>query len=207
MIRVFDLVYPTLLFLVFFDSVCSSQTLPEKGDPPNPEDIPSFYKSTLQDIYDEMAAMKTGKSEKIAISPGGHPLYAVYYGQKENFRTQANYNSAVAARNAAFYAEKNENTRPVVFLLGPVHGQEVEGIVGLVNLIHIAETGRDYRGKEWPELKAYFDQARVVIIPSGNPDGRTRNPYDAYVGVPEDIMTKYGQGTKKDGTYWRWPHA
>lgn len=196
-----------LLLAVCFGSMGTSQTLPEAGDPRNPQDIPSFYKSTLSDIGAEMAAMKKGRSEKIAQSPGGHPLYAIYYGEKEDFNSQANYNSAVAARNAAFYAEKDESTRPVVFFLGPVHGQEPEGIVGLVNLIHIAETGQDYRGREWPELEAYFEKVRVVIIPSGNPDGRTRNPYDAYVGIPEDIMTKYGQGTKKDGSYWRWPHA
>jgi hypothetical protein len=29
-----------------------------------------------------------------------------------------------------------------------VHGQEVEGIVGLVNLIHIAETGKRTTGEK-----------------------------------------------------------
>ena len=199
--------FSTFLVAVLIHGIANGQSVPEEGDPANPKDIPSFYKSTLSDIDAEMAAMKIGKSERIALSPGGLPLYAIYYGEKEDFNGQANYNSAVAARNAAFFAEKNENTRPVLLFLGPVHGQEPEGIVGLVNLIHIAETGKDHRGREWPELKAYFEQARVVIIPSGNPDGRKRNPYDAYVGIPEDIMTKYGQGTKKDGSYWRWPHA
>ncbi|WP_372936342.1 hypothetical protein, partial [Mariniphaga sediminis] len=85
--------------------------------------------------------------------------------------------------------------------------QEAEGIAGLVNLIHIAETGKDHRGKEWPDLKNYFDQCRVVIIPCGNPDGRKRCPYDSFVGLPVETMTKYGQGTKKDGTLWRHPAA
>ena len=33
--------------------------------------------------------------------------------------------------------------KPVVFFVGPVHGHEVEALTGLVNLIHIMETGRD----------------------------------------------------------------
>jgi hypothetical protein len=78
--------------------------------------------------------------------------------KRKTCRKQANYNSAVGARNPAFFAKKDEQTKPVIFFLGPVHGQEPEGIVGLVNLIHIAETGKDYRGKEWPEIKNYFSR-------------------------------------------------
>jgi hypothetical protein len=145
--------------------------------------------------------------ETIATSPGGFPVYAVFYGRKDDLRSQANYNSAVGARNPAFYAKKTKETKPVVFFLGPVHGQEVEGMVGLINLIRIAETGKDLRGKEWSELKKNLDQCRVIIIPCGNPYGRQRCPYDSFVGLPGETMTKYGQGTQKDGTLWRWPHV
>jgi hypothetical protein len=134
-------------------------------------------------------------------------VHAVYYGEKEKVYSQANYNSAVAARNPAYFAQKGDNTKPVAFFLGPVHGQEVEGIVGLVNLIHVAETGKDHRGKDWPSLKSKIDQCRVIIVPCGNPDGRKRCPYNSFVGIPSSIMTKYGQGTRKDGSSWGWPQA
>ena len=179
----------------------------QPDDPPRKTDIPDFYKSKLSDIETEIAGLKIGKAEVIATTPGGLPVYAVFYGEKEDFQSQANYNSAVGARNPVYYARKDENTKPVVYFIGPVHGQEPEGIVGLVNLIHIAETGKDYRGKEWPELKNLLEQFRVIIIPCGNPDGRKRCPYDSFVGLPVETMTKYGQGTKKDGTLWRWPHS
>jgi hypothetical protein len=195
------------LLLCVFSSLSEAQTLPQAGDPPNPSDLPDFYKATLSDIETELKAITKGSYTTIAHSPGGLPVYAVYYGVKDEFHSQANYNSAVAARNPAFYAKKNSDTKPVIFFLGPVHGQESEGLVGLLNLIHIAETGKDHRGREWPQIKEYFDQFRVIIIPNGNPDGRHRSPYDTFVGLPEDIMTKYGQGTKLDGTPWRWPHA
>ena len=71
----------------------------------------------------------------------------------------------------------------------------------------IAETGKDYRGKDWSSLQNKLKQCRTIIIPCGNPDGRRRCPYDSFLGLPTKIMTKYGQGTHKDGTSWGWPQA
>ena len=194
-----------LAMLIFNDSF--SQVEIEAGDPSNPTDIPEFYKSKLSDIENEMSKIKLGEIKTIAMSPGGFPVYAVFYGEKQDFHSEANYNSAVAARNPAYYARKDATTKPVVFFVGPVHGQEVEGIAGLVNLIHIAETGKDYRGMDWSSLKNKIEKCRTIIIPSGNPDGRKRCPYDSFVGIPTKIMTKYGQGTRQDGTSWGWPQA
>jgi hypothetical protein len=185
----------------------SSQVAIEAGDPPNPKDIPDFYKSKLSDIDKEIQHLKTGKAEVIATTPGGLPVYAVCYGTKDDFHSQANYNSAVAATNPVYFARKDRNTKPVVFFIGPVHGQEIENIVGLVNLIHVLETGKDYRGKEWASLKNKMEKCRIIIIPSGNPDGRKRCPYDSFVGLPTEIMTKYGQGTRMDGSLYGWPGA
>lgn len=196
-----------VIFLVLLSLDTYSQLQLQASDPPQNKNIPDFYKSKLSDIENEIRSMKKGSFEVIATSPGGLPVYGIFYGEKDDFQTQANYNSAVAARKPAYYAKKNAATKPVVYFIGPVHGQEVEGIAGLVNLIHIAETGKDYRGKKWPVLSEYFNRCRVIIIPSGNPDGRKRCPYDSFVGIPTETMTKYGQGTKKDGTLWGWPDA
>lgn len=171
---------------------------------PNPE-VPDFYKGTLADIEAAVSGLRRGQADIVARSPGGRPVYAVYYGEKEAFPSTANYNSAVGARNPAYYALKTADSRPVVYLIGPVHGQEAEGIAGLVNLIHIAETGTDHRGRPWPELRDYFDRCRVIIVPCGNPDGRARCPYDSFVGLPVEVMTRYGQGTRADGSSWAWP--
>jgi hypothetical protein len=184
-----------------------SQVSIEAGDPPNNTDIPNFFKSKLSDVDAELNNITKGNVKAIAISPGGRPVYAVFYGEKENFHSQADYNSAVAAQNPKYFAQKGRGTKPVIFFLGPVHGQEVEGIVGIVNLLHIAETGKDYRGREWSELKNKLEQCRVIIVPCANPDGRKRCPYNSFVGLPTPIMTKYGQGTHKDGTSWGWPLA
>ena len=199
-----------LLLLVFVLSVysgCKAQKNGSVADPPNPTNLPVFWKSSLKDIDNQIEKVKIGQVKTVAVSPGGLPVYSVTYGEKDNLQSRANYNSAVAAGNPAFYAIKNKNTKPVVFFLGPVHGQEIENIVGLVNLIQVAETGKDYRGKAWPELKKKIEKCRVIIIPCANPDGRKRCPYDSFVGLPTKTMTKYGQGTRKDGTLWGWPGA
>jgi hypothetical protein len=148
-----------------------------------------------------------GSVETVAVSPGGRAVRSVTYGKADDLHSQANYGSAVGAGNAAYYARKDATTKPVILFLGPVHGQEMEGIVGLVNLIHVAETGKDHRGRAWPELARRLASARVVIVPSPNPDGRARCPYDSFVGLPTRTMTKYGQGTRRDGSLWDWPGA
>lgn len=199
--------YKVILLFLFLAQEIVSQIPIDPGDPPNNRNIPGFYKSRLSDIEAVIAGLTTGKAEILTCSPGGLPIYAVYYGEKDDFQSQANYNSAVGSRRPAYYAKKDTSTKPVVYFIGPIHGQEGEGIVGMVNLIHIAETGKDYRGREWPEFKEYFDLCRIIIIPCGNPDGRQRCPYDTFVGLSDKIMTKYGQGTQKDGTLWGWPRA
>ncbi len=193
--------------LVVFSMHANSQLPLEPGDPAKNVNIPDFYKSKFSDVDAELALIKKGSVTTLTTSPGGLHVYGVFYGEKEDFHTQANYNSAVAAKNTAYFAKKGAATKPVVYFIGPVHGQEVEGVAGLVNLIHIAETGKDYRGREWTLLSKYFSQCRVIIIPLANPDGRKRCPYDSFVGLPTKTMTKYGQGTKKDGTLWGWPYA
>ena len=177
------------------------------GDPPNNINIPAFYRSRLSDIDAELDSLRNGSFQIIATSPGGLPVFAVFYGEKDDFHSQANYHSAVAAQNPKYYAHKDQESKPVVLILGPVHGQESENIAGIVNLMHVIETGKDYRGKAWPEIKRKVEQCRTIIIPCGNPDGRRRCPYDSFIDIPTNIMTKYGQGTHLDGSLWGWPQA
>lgn len=196
-----------ILALLLLSEMSYAQLPIDPGDPPNPSDIPSFYGSSLEVIDQVVGQVNKGEVKVVTTSPGGFPVYAVYYGTKENFHSQANYNSAVAARDPRYYARKDSSSKPVVFFLGPVHGQEVEGIVGLLNLIHVAEAGTDRRGQAWTSLQRKMEQCRVIILPCGNPDGRKRCPYDSFVGLPVEIMTKYGQGTRTDGSSWGWPGA
>ncbi len=194
---------PTCLFILFLNPIGFTDEKPAYPQP----DPPEFWKSTYDDVLTSIETLETGQAELIATSPGGRKVYLVSYGEKIQFAHQANYNSAVAARDPGYYARKPEGAPPTVFIIGPVHGHEVEGVVGLVNLLQIAETGRDYRGKAWPELQEKISKCRLLVIPLSNPDGRERCPYDSWVGIPVNEMTRWGQGTQKDGTLYGWPGA
>jgi hypothetical protein len=164
--------------------------------------LPAFWKGRLEDVDAAIADLRQGRAEVIARSPAGRPVYLVTYGPEIEFHRQANYNSAVGAGDPSFYARKTAGTPPIVFIVGPPHGAEVEGIVGLVNLLRVAETGKDMRGEEWPRLKENLERCRLLIVPLSNPDGRARCPYDSLVGVSVIEATRVAFGTRRDGTLY-----
>ena len=166
---------------------------------------PPFWKSRVEEIEAAVASVKAGKVQVIAHSPGGRPVQLVDYGERSFARGTANYNSAAAAGDPRYYARKPKDAPPVVMVVGPPHGHEVEGMVGLVNLLQVVETGSDLRGKAWPTLREAVRRSRALIVPVANPDGRARCPYDTFNGIPVDEMTRVGQGTRKDGTLYGWP--
>jgi hypothetical protein len=170
-------------------------------------EIPTFWKGRVEDIEAAVAAIKRGTTRVIAQSPGGRPVWLVAYGKKVDFPRTANYSSATGAGDPAYFARKPTDAPPVVYFVGPPHGHEVEGMVGLVNLLHVAETGKDLRDRDWPQLRAALDRCRVLILPVANPDGRARCAYDSFNGIPVDEMARIGQGTRKDGTNYGWPGA
>lgn len=173
---------------------------------PQPE-TPAFWKGRVEDVDEAVKAVEKGKVRSIANSPGGRPVWLVEYGEPIDLKRQANYNSAVAARDPGFYARKPADAPPIVLIVGPTHGQEMEGVVGTVNLLRVAETGRDWRGREWPELREAIERCRLLVVPLSNPDGRARCPYNSWVGLPIEEMTRVGQGTHRDGTLYGWPGA
>jgi len=107
-----------IIILVLFSLNSYSQLKLESGDPPQNKNIPDFYRSKLTDVENEIAALKIGSAKVLATSPGGLRLYGVLYGEKEDFQTQANYNSAVAARNTAYFAKKNYKTSYIFYWAG-----------------------------------------------------------------------------------------
>ncbi len=166
---------------------------------------PAFWRSKLADVEEAVKAVKKGQVRVLEKSPGGRNIYLAAYGDKQDLHSTANYNSAAAGNDPAAYARKDGAQKPCIFFLGPVHGQEVEGIAGLVNFLQIAETGHDLRGRAWPEMAEKFARCRALIVPVGNPDGRARCPFDSWVGEELDTHERVGMGTKADGSNYVWP--
>lgn len=170
--------------------------------------VPEWWKSKVEEIQEVVYhEVKRGEVQTLAVSPGGRKVGMAIYGDPEpELKGTANFNSALGSKNPDAYYRRGPGVRkrPVFIILAGVHGQEVEGMVGATSVIKIMETGKDIMGREQPVLKEKLEKLRLIVIPLANPDGRARVPYDGWVGIPEDEMTKYGQGTRKNGELYRW---
>ncbi len=168
-------------------------------------DLPEFWIGDVADLDARWEKLARAEVKTIATSPGGRPLHLVAFGQPEEVRHRANFNSAVGGRDPSAYMDKQARKKPVVLFVGPVHGHEVEGLTGLVNLIHVMETGRDLRGRGHPQLRKLGQECRLLIVPCGNPDGTARFEPRACHGMPMDTFQFWGMGTWSDDTIAVWP--
>ena len=170
------------------------------------ESVPFLWKGNLSDVEETVSKVKKGKCELVCKSAGGRNIYLVSYGKENVINTKANYNSACGGQDISCYADKSsKNYRKTLFLIGNVHGGEFEGTVAINNLISIMETGADISGKDFSRLREGLEKYNLLIIPSINPDGRSRVPFDSLVGEPLEVMRHYNQGTWKTGGLCNWP--
>jgi hypothetical protein len=201
------ILFAAVLAVVLLPGASSGQkmTYEEARSRLQPRELPEFWVGTVEDLPGRWAKLSLGEVRQIAESPGGRPLHLISYGQHEPVAHRANFNSAIGGRDAASYLDKAARRKPVVYFVGPVHGHEVEGLTGLVNLIEILETGRDLRGREQPALRELAGRCRLLIVPAGNPDGTVRFEPQAIHGMPLDEFQFWGQGSWKDGSIAFWP--
>lgn len=178
----------------------AKRRIPKRG-------LPEFWIGDMDHLKRHLSNLKDTEVTTIAQSPGGRPIQLVSFGQYEPVRHQANFNSAIGGQEPAAYMDKNARKKPVVLFVGPVHGAEVEGLTGLVNLAAIMDTGRDLVGRDQSELYELGRQCRMLIIPAGNPDGVARFEPRALFGMQEDDLRFWGQGTWSDGTFCNWPQS
>lgn len=164
-----------------------------------------WWRTTPEDIDECLAGIRVGQSGILCRSAGGREIGFAVYGDKPDFARSANYNSACGARDTRFYADRRGRP-PVVMLIGAVHAQELEGTAALINLINILETGKDLRGNG-SELRdmVFGKKLRLIIIPVMNADGRARCLPDSMLGMTNDELRYWGQGTWKDGSLCGWP--
>ena len=134
-------------------------------------------------------------------------MHLIAYGKREPVAHHANFNSAIGAREPSAYMDKASRSKPVVYFVGPVHGHEVEGLTGLVSLIHVMETGRDLRGRDQSTLRALADRCRLLIVPDGNPDGIARFEPRAGQGLTREEGSFWSMGTWHDDTIVYWPKS
>jgi len=169
--------------------------------------LPDFWIGDVKGLPSRFEHLERGKLMLLGTTPGGRPIHMVAYGDREPVAHKANFNSATGGQDPAAYMDKAARRKPVILFIGPVHGQEVEGLTGLVNLVQIMETGKDLRGKTQEKLRQLGDQCRLLIIPAGNPDGTARFEPRSLNGMNDDDLRFWGQGTWTDDTFCDWPQC
>jgi len=167
-------------------------------------EVPSFWVTNLPAVEALAGSAQRAEVRVLATSPGGRPVHAFSYGERQAMASTANYSSACGAMDKGFYAPLT-GKKPVVLLLGAVHGAEVEGTAALVNLLHLLEEGRDLRGETHPGLAELAGHLRLVIVPVCNPDGRARFPHESALGMTNAQQRYFFQGTWKDGSLCDYP--
>lgn len=171
-----------------------------------PKEPPAWWRTATENIeYYVQQRVRRGETAQLAVSSGGSAIYRVSYGQSEpELRGRANFNSAIGSGSEDAYIRKRERRFPVLMILAGIHGHEVEGMIAALQLMEIIEHGRDLLGRDCRELQRRLEALRIVIFPLLNPDGRRRVPHAGWCGWPQAEMTKYGQGTRQDGTSYTW---
>jgi hypothetical protein len=171
-------------------------------------DIPPFWISSYDGVNGFLEkTVKKGQVEIIGVSAGGRPIRAVFYGKQRQGKGTTTFSGSLGFGDVRAY-RGHDHDKTVYMAMAAVHGGEFEGIVGMVNLISVIETGKDLRGMEWPGITEVVSRLdRIVLIPVTNPDGRARIPLrmelyrDTVFTVPEFLNT----GGKPDGSITGWP--
>ena len=176
-----------------------------------PDSIPVFW---LTDRHEIEAFLKNtvhkGKLEQVGKSAGGRPIYSVTYGIPRQGKGTATFSGASSVKKISAYRGPDADKKVYMAMSG-VHGFELEGIVGMMNLISVFETGKDLSGNSWPELAAMPDSLdRIVLLPLCNPDGRDRLPirmekFRGHEKGAGDVHEFLNTGGKADGTPIGWP--
>jgi hypothetical protein len=175
-----------------------------------PKVIPSFWISTVDDVTDFLKKnVHKGQVEIIGTSAGGRLIRAVVYGQPRQGMGTTTFSGSLGYGNVCAYRGP-DHEKTVYMGMAGVHGGEFEGIVGMVNLISVIESGKDLRGKEWPDITSYVAKLdRLILIPIVNPDGRVRVPLrmEAYRDTDFTVAEYLNTGGKPDGTITGWPQV
>ncbi len=165
------------------------------------EPRPEWWRVRPAEITGTCEAVRRGRHQVIAQTPGGYPVHAVFYGDFSEPAPQTNW-SAGSAAGVDCYFRRAGMPQTVVWCAG-IHGAEAEGVAFAVNLIELLEHGRDLLGRRHDRLLEMLDSYRLVILPCVNMDGRAISP-DHLRGVPYEVFRRASQGVWPDGSLIGW---
>jgi len=175
-----------------------------------PDVIPAFWVASLAEIEEFLdTRVRKGRVDQIGRSAGGRPIGAVFYGEPRKGKGTSTFSGSLGFGDVRAYLGPDHGKKVYVGIAG-VHGGEFEGMMGMVNLISVLETGKDLRGREWSEIaSAAAGLSRLVLIPIANPDGRARVPLRMirHRGTDHTVHEYFNTGAKPDGSLIGWPQC
>ncbi len=170
--------------------------------------IPDFWISTYKDVNAFLdKTVKKGRIEVIGTSAGGREIRAVMYGTPRQGNGTTTFSGSLGFGDVRAYRGPDHD-KTVYMGMAAVHGGEFEGIVGIVNLISVLETGKDLRGKEWSAINEVASKIdRLILIPVTNPDGRERIPLrmELYRDTDFTVAEYLNTGGNAEGKITGWP--
>jgi len=174
-----------------------------------PAEIPDFWISTVEGVDRFLdQRIQKGTVRNIGTTAGGRPIRAVFYGQPRARKGTTTFSGSLGFEDVRAYLGPDYAKKVFLGLAG-VHGGEFEGIVGMVNFLAVLETGRDLRGKPWPEIVSTAKVLdRIIVVPIVNVDGRARVPVRMFKFSPSKetaVHQYFNTGAWRDGTNIGWP--
>jgi len=173
-----------------------------------PAEIPVFWKSTVDDVNRFLDRhIHSGAVFTLGRTAGKRTIRGVSYGRPRRGAGTTTFSGSLGYGDVRAYTGPDAD-RIVYMGMAGVHGGEFEGIVGIVNLLSVLETGTDLRGKPWPEIRDVSSSIdRFILIPIVNADGRARVPLrmELHRGSDETIPEYFNTGGWPDGRNIGWP--
>lgn len=171
-----------------------------------PEPAPDWWAVSPSEVrHHYKTYAKCGSVRRLCRSAGGRDIWLYELGRGKPLERTSNYSAAMGSDDVRSYLGKQrKGYRQTLLLIAGVHGMEVEAVAGMVNLLHILESGKDLRGRRWPEIRRYANRLRLLVVPLANPDGRARSRIPSLVGLTSDDHSYYSQGMWKDGRLIGW---
>ena len=110
---------------------------------------PEYWITSLDGVKEYLENnAKKGTVSVAGHSAGGREILVYSYGEKEDLPQTVSFSSAWAAKKPELYTRAHERKKLSLFIYGAIHGAEIEGTAGLMNLINLLEYGVDLRGRK-----------------------------------------------------------
>ena len=171
---------------------------------------PEWWLSRPDEVEAYLRSLKGVEVREIARSPGGRPVIAACYGEREDLPGQTCRSLASSLGGGgvdAFYGEGTRQRQGFTFV-GAAHGTEFEGTVAALNFLNVVVKGKDLRGRKWPRMAEAGRALRIVIVPFLNIDGRDRySRIRHFVNADPEDYQGVSQGYWKSGERLVYPKS